>query len=231
MNKIDNYLQSLYIQEEFETLQEGLGDAMKKFTADKMKSFSIKLKGAIQSKNIKQAQKLASSSGLAKIKPAAVDSYMNSKSADYSVAKGLASKVLKNSLPGKPSKKAIDRGATFIAVKSLMSEKKGVPPNVTANAKKHIKQFVTMANKYYDDYEQQSEESEKGGKAPPIPADSLPDYVVGAVIVVGFTVIAGATTWWLYHNLAFFLILIITVVGVLAAMGALAGLVIAKKGA
>ena len=215
MERIDNYLQDLYLTEELELLGESIGDAIKKFTVDKAKGFITKFKGMIKSGNIKGAQKLGKSLGFGRVQPKAVDKFMNTKSADYSVVKGLASRVLKNSLPGNPKKETINKAATYVAIRSLMADKKGVPLNVTVNAKKHIKDFVTRANKYYDDYEQQAEEAEKNGKAPPIPMDSLPDYVVGATIVIGFTMIAGITTWWLYTNLAYFIMVLIYVIAAL----------------
>jgi hypothetical protein len=232
MERIDNYLQLLYLAEEFELLEEGIGDAIKKFTADKTKSFIMKFKNMVKSGNIKGAQKLAKATGLTRVKPKSIDKFMNTKSADYSVAKELANRVLKNSLPGKPKKESIERASTYIAVRSLIANKKGIAPNVTVNAKKHIKDFVTKANKYYDDYDQQADEAEKQGKAPPIPRDSIPDYVVGATIVLGFITIAGMGTWWLYTNLTFIIVLLITVIGVLAAMGSLASIIgaLSKKG-
>jgi len=219
MDRIDNYLQNLYLAEEFALLDESIGDAIKKFTADKAKGFMTKFKSMINSGNVKGAQSLVKSTGVTAIKPKKIDSFMNTKSADYAVAKGLASKVLKNSLPGNPKKESIDRAATFIAVRSLMVDKKGVPLNVTANAKKHIKAFVESANRYYDDYEQQADDPENKGKAPPIPKDSLPDYIVGATIILGFVSIAGATTWWLYSNLMFIIVLLVIVVAVLNIWG------------
>ena len=230
MERIDNYLETLYLAEDLEVFQEGITDAIKKFTANKVRAFVKNFKSAVDSNNIKKAKQVAKATGLGKVKPGAVDSYMKSQSSDYATVKTLASKVLKNSLQGNPKVKTIDRAATYIAVRSLMATKKGVLPKPLSNGKKYIKEFVATANKYYDDYDQQADEAEKEGKAPPIPRDSIPDYVVGAVIVVGFTTIAGAATFWLYHHLAFFLILIITVIGVLAAMGSLAGIVIAKGG-
>lgn len=222
MERIDNYLQDLYLAEEFELLGEGIGDTIKNFTSDKAKSLIKKFNEMIKSGNIKGAQRLAKSTGLSKVKPKAIDKLMNTKSADYSIAKGLASRVLKNSLPGNPKKQSIDRAAIYIAVRSLMSDKKGVPLNVTVNVKRHIKDFVTRANKYYDDYEQERETAEKEGeKAPPIPRDSLPDYIVGATIIVGFTSIGVVTTWWLYTNLFNVIILFAVVAGGVAAAGIL----------
>jgi len=232
MERIDNYLQDLYLAEEIELLREGIGDAIKKFTVDKAKGFITKFNGMIKSGNIKGAQSLGKSLGFGRVKPKNLDKFMNTKSGDYSAIKGLASRVLKNSLSGNPKKESIDRAATFIAVRSLIADRKGVAPNVTVNAKKHIKKFVITANKYYDDYDQQAEDAQKEGKAPPIPKDSIPDYVVGITIVLGFVGIAGVTTWWLFTNLTFIIVLIITVMGALAAMGALAGIfeVIFSKG-
>lgn len=226
MERIDNYLETLYLAEELEVFQEGITNIIKKFTANKMKAFVKNFKSAVESNNIKKVKQVAKATGLGRIKPSAVDSYMNTQSSDYSTVKGLASKVLKNSLPGNPKAKTIDRAATYIAMRSLMAPKKGVLPKPISAGKKHIKEFVATANKYYDDYDQQADDAEKEGKAPPIPRDSLPDYVVGAVIVLGFAAAVTMTTLWLYNNLAFFLILIITVVGVLAAMGALAGIIV-----
>jgi len=228
MERIDNYLETLYLAEELEVFQEGITDAIKKFTAAKAKGFVKNFKSAVDSGKMKKAKQVAKATGLGRIKPGAVDSFMNTKSADYSTVKGLASKVLKNSLPGNPKAKTIDRAATYIAIRSLMAPKKGVIPKPTSNGKKYIKEFVATANKYYDDYDQQADEAEKEGKAPPIPKDSLPDYIVGAVIVLGFVSIAGMTTFWLYQHLAFFLLLIITVIGALAAMGALAGILASR---
>lgn len=218
MERIDNYLQILYLAEEFEVIEEGLGDVVKKFTIDKAKSFVKKLVDSIKSGNEGAIKSLVKSSGFAKIKVNAIDKFMGNKSSDYAMAERLASKVLKNSLPGKPKPETIDRAASYIAIRSVMIDKKGEIPNVTANVRKHLKNFVTKTNKYYDDYEQRIDEVEREGKKPPIPKDSLPDYVVGAVIVMGFIFIAGSTTWWLYNNLTFIIILIITVVASLASI-------------
>jgi len=216
MDRIDNYLQTLYLAEEFALLDESIGDAIKKFTADKAKGFMTKFKSMINSGNVKGAQSLVKSTGIGNVPNTKVDQFMNSKSADYGMAKTLATKVLTNSLPGKPKRKSIDIASTYIAIRSTMADKKGVPLNVTANAKKHIKEFIARANRYYDDYEQKADEAEKEGKPLPIPADSIPDYIVGAAIVIGFTSIAGITTWWLYTHLANIIMLLITVAAVLA---------------
>jgi len=215
MDRIDNYLQTLYLAEEFSLLDESIGDAIKKFTVEKAKSFTTKFHGAIKSGNMEGAVKIAKSTGLGKVNPEALDKFMNNKSADYAVAKELAYRVLKNSLPGNPKKESINIAATYIATRSLMVEKKGVPPNVSANSKKHIKDFVKKVNKYYDDYEQQIDEAEKEGKAPPIPRDSLPDYIIGAVIIIGFVIVAGSATWWVYnHTWLIFIFLFSTIIAI-----------------
>ena len=231
MDRIDNYLQTLYLAEEFALLDESIGDAIKKFTVEKAKSFTTKFHGAIKSGNMKGAVKIAKSTGLGKVNPEALDKFMNNKSADYAVAKELAYRVLKNSLPGNPKKESINRAATYIATRSLMAERKGVTPNVTVNAKKHIKDFVATANKYYDDYEQQADDPENKGKAPPIPKDSLPDYIVGATIVIGFLGIGGVATVWLFTNLVPIIIIIFIIISLMASIGMLAGLleIIFKK--
>ena len=159
MNKVDYYLESLYLTEELDLIQEGLGDIVKKFTIDKVK----RLFGFVRSGDSKKLTALGNSIGLNRIKPKSMDSFANSRIANFSSSKDLAKKVLKNSMPGL-SKKMLEAASSTIAAASVVPKRKGVVvKSPQRRTKELIKEVVVKSRKWQDDYmdARASEETDK----------------------------------------------------------------------
>jgi len=192
MDKINNYLDYLHLTESLEFFEEGVGDIIKKFTVDKVKALLVKLKNLIETDNLKGVQSLIKTTGLAKANISSIDDFMSSKHEEYNDIKNFATKVLRNSMKGKLSKKRLNIASTYVTLRTYMPERRGVVPKPKRDSKQKIKEFVNSYNSYYDEYE----EKEKEGKIN-IPKESIPDYILGITIIVSLVSILGYGIWFI----------------------------------
>lgn len=178
MDKIDIYLEQLYLTEQIELLDEGvLKDIVKKLVPEsKIKSVISKLKKSFDIKKPEKIIKAAKGIKIPAVNPKIIDKTIGSKVPLFRKNKAIAKPILKNSLP-KAKDKSIEAAATFVALQSLF-KKKGETENLKAILRKNIKDFVLRARKFESDYESQPEEKQT------IPADVLGDYIIGSVIII-----------------------------------------------
>jgi len=203
MEKIDNYLEMLYLSEELNVYQEGLGDIIKKFTAEKAKALLIKIKNFAETKDIKGMQNLFKATGLSRVKLPTIDNYMTSKYNEYGKIRDFSRKVLKNSLRGKPNKKLLEAASVFLAVSSFIPERKGAVSKPKKDSKMKIREFVSKYNSFYDEHEQPSSDSTLK-----LPKESIPDYVLGITVIMTLVGFLGFGMWIVYSNLTLIAILI-----------------------
>lgn len=216
MEKIDNYLELLYLSEELSYYQEGIGDTIKNFTAEKAKGILTRIKNLVDTNNIKGIQDFGKTLGLSNIKLPTIDSFMSSKHEEYTNIKDFSHKVLMNSLRGKHNKKLLDVASSYLAVRSFMPERRGAIAKPKRDAKDRIKDFVAKYNSYYDEYEEKTKDSESKIQ---IPKESIPDYVLGITIIISTVSILGFGVWFLYahiHMIFFLLAFVVLTSFVLA---------------
>jgi len=187
MDKIDNYLEHLYVQEELMTLFEvDMNQIIAKFTPDKLKSITKKVQGSINKKDPFKSMKLIKT--VTKIIPtvnvATVDKYMASKVKEYNSMKKMAEVVIKNSFSG-ASKQAVAIASSAITVLSLVG-KKNEKITLKENLKKNVKEFVVRARKFGEDYNEDDKETSGFQK------EDLPDLAVAWVIITMGTAVAVA---------------------------------------
>ena len=228
MEKINNYLQLLYLSEELNFLQEGIGDMIKQFTADKAKSMLQRLSKLVDEKNFKGIQSFGTTTGFSKVKLQTIDEYMSSKYEEYTNLKEFTGRVLKNSLRGKHNKKLLDIASSYLAIRSFMPERKGAVPKPKRDSKDRIKDFVAKYNSYYDDYEEKASSPESKIQ---IPKESIPDYVLGITIIVSIVSILGFGVWFLYTHIhmVFFLLAFMVLTSFVLAVGSAAKATLGAK--
>lgn len=198
MEKISNYLDYLYLAEELEVYQEGIGDIVKNYTADKVKKMLARMSNFVETKNFKGMRSLLNTTGLTKVKLPTIDSYMSSKYKEYTTVKTLANRVLKNSLRGRHDKKLLEVASVFLAIRTFMPERKGAVAKPKKDSKTRIKEFVSKYNSYYDDYEEKQERSESKMQ---IPKESIPDYILGITIILSIVGLISFGVWFIYSHL------------------------------
>jgi len=211
MKKIDNYLNQLYVEEELQLLDEALLDVVKKFTADKVKSFI----GAVKKGDIKQAKKIGDILGVNRINPVKFNLFAKSKIPSYNESKKLTEKVLKNSIPGL-SKKMLDHASGIIAIASVIPIKKNIAPkSPKARTKELLKDVIMRSRKWQDEY---MDKEAEGKPNTSIPQNSIPDYAVGVTLVFVMAALAGGSLWFIITALPG-LLLILKMSIIIAAVG------------
>jgi hypothetical protein len=218
MEKINNYLQLLYLSEDLNYIQEGVGDMIKQFTADKAKNILKRLSNLADERNIKGIQSFGKTTGFSKIKLPTIDNYMSSKYDEYNKIKDFAHKVLKNSLRGRHNKKLLDITSSYLAVRSFMPERRGAVAKPKRDSRDRIKDFVSKYNSYYDEYEEKAKDSEPKIQ---IPKESIPDYVLGITVIISIVSILGFGVWFIYTHvhMIFFLIAFMVLTSFILAVG------------
>ena len=187
MDKIDNYLDHLYIQEELMTLFEvDLNQIVSKFTPDKLKGIAKKVQGTINKKDpVKSINRIKTvMKAMPTVNIATVDKYMASKVKDYKSLKKMAEAVIKNSFGG-ASKQAVGVASSAITVLSMVG-KKNEKITLKDNLKKNVKEFVVRARKFGEDYSEDDKEPSGFQK------EDLPDLAVAWVIITMGTAAAIA---------------------------------------
>jgi len=180
MNKIDNYLNEVYIQED---IKEALSAYQ---TIDKR--FLSKMKGTIKENDpkgsMKRLKKIVPSGFNAKTALSKVDAALGMKVSEYPKLKKRATVVVKNSINGISNQMAEIAG-TFLAFHSLFAKKGQENTPVDKNLQLNLKIFVTKVRKFGDDYE----ESDSKEKSKMRPSD-YSDISVAWVIIVMSTALA-----------------------------------------
>jgi hypothetical protein len=148
MDKINMYLESLYLQED-------LIDILPKFNATKI---AKKIQANLDSANPKDSAKKISRF-IPKINPALVpkiDSFMSSKDTEYNKLHNRASIVLKNSLDN-VSQKMANLAATFLVVSSMYAPRQKRNISHEQNLNSNLKEFITRVRKFGSEHEDDEE--------------------------------------------------------------------------
>lgn len=203
MNKIDTYLQELYIQEEIDIFMEGILDNFPKFD---YKNIAKKMVSVFDPSNLKK-----SIVKLSTIVPPGVtinnfqklESKVSEHIENYQTLKETATPIIKNSLPG-ISPKMLNLASSFLAISSFVSDKKNDKITAEKNLRNQIKKFVYKARGFADE----QEEDERMKMKPSDYTDMvigftiivLSTYIVGKLVSGGTAaiqfVIALSTAWW-----------------------------------
>lgn len=156
MNKIDSYLNEIYIQED---MQEVLSDYKR---IDK--PTVMKLNAAVNPKDpkgsLQKLSKLIPSGFNGKKAITKVDQAIGMKISEYPKLKKRATIVVKNSISGVSDQMA-DVAGSFLAFHSLFAKKGQENMPLDTNLKNNLKIFVTKVRKFGEDYEDEKEEKTK----------------------------------------------------------------------
>lgn len=152
MNKIDMYLNEMYIQEDIQSF-------VKEFSKFD-KSFINKMKNAVDLKNpagtIKKISKMAPP-GLVNKKPVQkIDRTLTSALPEYPKWKKRATAVIKNSVSG-VSDQLADAAGTFVVFSSMFAKKGQENIAIDQNIKNNLKMFVGKTRHFADEYENEPE--------------------------------------------------------------------------
>ncbi len=208
MDKIDKYLEHIYIQEDFQnlietTFEKDIHKVSKDIKGKKIfKQMHSLLDPKNPAKSLKKIKKFIPK--VPKININTIDKYMASKVKDYRNLKKTADVIISNSITG-ISKESKDAASSFLAISSLFGKKK---EKITTkdNLKKNIRTFVTKVRKFTEEYE----EKEEGGVK--ISKEDIPDFAVAWVIVIMTISLAIAVGTGLYGIIA-------TVSGLISGIG------------
>ena len=159
MIKIDSYLEAIHFQTEVTAIIEGEDDVDLGIPKMDVKKTAKKMKAAVNMKDpkgsIKKLQGMVPP-GINKQTFNKIDKLLNEKFTDYSKFKRIASGVVKNSIDG-VSPKMANYAGSFLAFSSMFAPKGKQNLSPDKNLKLNIKQFVTEARKFGEDYEQEEE--------------------------------------------------------------------------
>jgi len=178
MNKIDSYLNEIYIQEDMQELLKDFSNFDKTFLG-KIKA-SIDQKKPVES--MRKIKKLAPGFN-AKRAQAKIDEVVGLKISEYPKLKTRATIVVQNSISG-VSKQMAEVAGTFLAVSALFVKKGQEGISLDKNLQSNLKVFVTKVRKFGEDYDDEKEEKTKMR-----PSDYA-DLSVAWVIVVMSTALA-----------------------------------------
>lgn len=212
MEKIDKYLNDLYITEEINYILEfEFKSLLNKFkTKSDIMSFGKKFKSLVNVKNpekaIKKGKQLTKN---IKVELSSVDKFLSKIDKTFLKRKTLAKRILENSL-SKASLSSIDIASSFLAVTSVIQKKnKQLPTNV--KLKNDIKKFVTQVRKFQNEYGENEDDDSKSSSHR-IPMESVPDYAIGLTIflfgvviiwgLVSFTEIVVTSGLWVLTSIA-----------------------------
>jgi len=188
MDKLDKYLDSFYLQEELNMLNEfDLTKLSSKIPTDeKANGILKKLNSSINMNKPKESlvkmKKVVS--GLPSINTSSVESFATKKIKNYKAMKGMSQKIIENSLPG-ISNNMVNNAAIFLAISSNFS-KKDEKVSQQDVLKRNIKTFVLKVRKFADDFD----DSEEKKKTSVFQKEDIPDLAVAWVIVAMATAIA-----------------------------------------
>ena len=188
MNKLDMYLNEIYIHEDIQ-------ETLKDYTRFD-KNMLMKIKSAVNPSDpkgsLKSLKKVAPSGFNSKNAISKIDSALGLKISEYPKLKNRATIVVKNSIDG-VSPVMADIAGTFLGFHSLFTKKGQENQSLDKNLKANLKIFVSKVRKFGEDYEEDEKESK-----PKLRPSDYADLSVAWVIIVMTTALAvgiGAGTY------------------------------------
>jgi len=176
MNKIDSYLNEIYVREELNLPNLDV------------KGFISKSKKVVDEKDPKGSINRILKIAPPGIKPSmlkTIDSYASGKYDKYDTMKASTAKIIKNSIEG-VSPKMAEIAASYLTISSMFGKKGQQNMTHEAMLKINIKEFVVKARSFGEDYS--DEEEEKSNKR--LRPSDYADLSVAWVIVVMSTALA-----------------------------------------
>lgn len=223
MEKIDTYLEQLYLMENLEQINElDIQSLIKKIAPEsKLKGILNKAKGLVNIKHPEKLLKISKAINSPKVEIGVIDRFMTSKLPAFKDNKNKSLAVLKNSLSG-ANNKLLNGAATFISIKSLYRKKneKDDPKKILKN---NIKEFVLKTRKFQNEYESIPEEKRA------VPNDMILDYALGFTIValaLAFATALGSGLYVLLSGFAAVLVPIGTGIGAIVVTGIVLGVIL-----
>lgn len=191
MKHIDNYIESLYIQEDVSSIF----PSIKKNMASRIKGM-INVNDPIAS--MKKISKAVPNIDPNKKLPM-VDKFLSGKIDKYNIYKTMTTKVLRNSIDGLTPKTANAVAPAIIAI-SMVAKKSNSNLTFEKNLKLNIREVVAKARKFGEDFE---EEDEKDPAKRSRKVNDIADLSVAwAVVLVITTAIIGAVAGgWVFLNI------------------------------
>jgi len=186
MNKLESYLNEIYIQEDMK-------EALKEFSNLDM-NFMRKVKSALNPTDpkgsLKKVAKFVPPGINAKKAMSKIDSVIGLKISEYPRLKKRATAVVKNSVNG-ASKQMAEVAGTYLAFSSLFVKKGQENTTLDKNLKVNLKIFVGKVRKFGEDYEDEDDQKNKKTLRPGDLADLSIAWVV-CVMSAGLAVGIGA---------------------------------------
>lgn len=182
---IDNYLEGLYLKEDFQYMEEGLKDVMSKFTQPVLKRVMPQMFNIASAKSPAQFEKAISKHGIKRRKITLRDVEDLTTKFPEEIQQGatFARRVIDNSIP-KGSKPAKTLASYFVTLMAKVKYPRS--SNLMGAIKKELKIYVPKIRSFYDEVEQKSAETGKR-----IASEDMADVAIGIASVVVAGALAG----------------------------------------
>jgi hypothetical protein len=203
---IGSYIESLYITEKFQYLDEGLKDVLSKLTQPVLKSIMPKTFKISASMDLSGFLDLLQKHGAKpkNVKPTEVIDLAKTLPSDIQQGAVFAQKVITNSIP-KASKKM--KMASGVAISLLAKIKYPKTPNFLGAVKKELKGYIPKIRSFYDEVEDKAgEESKK------IKAEDIADLAIAIATVVVLGTLAGLFIWGMFAVVSAFVAVCATMI-------------------
>jgi len=181
---VEDYIENLYVCEEFQYLDESFKEFFSKLTPPKMKQILSKTYEKAASKDLQGFLSLAKKFGLDINKIKAKDRTNVVKQLPEEIQKGaeFSRRVIQNSIP-KASKSSTNAASYFVAV--LAKYKSQKTSNYMGSLKTELKGFIGKVNQFYEEAE---EKANQAGER------ILPEDIADMAIAIGTVVALSAVT-------------------------------------
>jgi hypothetical protein len=181
---VEDYIETLYVCEEFQYLDESFKEFFSKLTPPKMKQILSKTYEKAASKDLQGFLNLAKKFGLDinKIKPKDIKNVANQLPEEIQKGAEFSRRVIRNSIP-KASKSGVNAASYFVAV--LAKYKSQKTANYMGSLKTELKGFVGKVQQFYEEAEEKA--SQAGERV-------LPEDIADMAIAIGTVVALSALT-------------------------------------
>jgi hypothetical protein len=180
MNKIDSYLNELYIKEEINLPNLDV------------KKFASKFKSVVNVNDPKGSVKNIMKIAPPGIKPSmiqGINTYISSKYDKFDSLKDKATKIVKNSVEG-VSPKMADIAGSYLAISSMFAKKAQSNMTHEANLTLNIQEFMGKVQKFGEDYEEEAEKKNRKIR----PSDYADLSVAWVIVVMSTGLAIGIST-------------------------------------
>lgn len=183
---VEEYINSLYLRDELMELNEmDFQNILKKISPkEKLIKILRSVSSAAKEKDMVEIKQTMDRVGLKNVKQKTLDNMGEKLTDDYKGKKDLAGRIIKNSLGS--SKKVSELAGSVIAVGSTLKFSKNDNMDERRKMKGLIKDIVEKGRKFYDDFSESQEETEKKSNLSP---EAMADIAVAIAIIITFGIL------------------------------------------